>query len=56
MNQAGTGQALTGAMTREAVLDLMLPVDEAVREWPRKTGRSARNQVLDAVRARGLSY
>ena len=56
MNPADTGQSPTGAMTREALLDLMRPVDEAVREWPRKTGRAARNRVLDAVRARGVSY
>lgn len=43
-------------MTREAPLDLMRPVDEAVRGWPRKTGRAARNRVLDAVRAHDLSY
>ncbi|MGX1673235.1 hypothetical protein [Streptomyces sp. NPDC055400] len=42
--------------TREALLDLMRPVDEAVREWPRKTGRAARNRILHAMRARGLSY
>jgi hypothetical protein len=56
MNQADTGQISTGVMTREALLDLMRPVDEVVREWPRKTGRAARNRMLDAVRARGLSY
>ncbi|MFE4966191.1 hypothetical protein [Streptomyces sp. NPDC056660] len=56
MNQADTGQAPAGAMTRETLLDLMRPVDEAVREWPRKTGRAARNRVLDAVRAGDLSY
>ncbi|MDH6222828.1 hypothetical protein [Streptomyces pseudovenezuelae] len=56
MNPADTGHAPAGVTTREALLDLMRPVDEAVREWPRKTGRAARNRVLDAVRARGLSY
>ncbi|WP_316765129.1 hypothetical protein [Streptomyces herbicida] len=34
----------------------MRPVDEAVQQWPRKTGRAARNWILDAVRASGLSY
>ncbi|WP_247704226.1 tyrosine-type recombinase/integrase [Streptomyces sp. RK76] len=56
MNPADTGQAPTAPMTRQALLDLMCPVDDAVREWPRKTGRTARNQVLDAVRTRDLSY
>ncbi|MFJ8112355.1 hypothetical protein [Streptomyces sp. NPDC096132] len=56
MNPADTDQAPTGTMTRETLLDLMGPVDEAVREWPRKSGRATRNRVLDAVRARGLSY
>ncbi|WP_406200623.1 hypothetical protein OG920_40010 [Streptomyces europaeiscabiei] len=56
MNPADTGQAPTGKIAREALFELMRPVDEPVREWPRKTGRAARNRVLDAVRASGLSY
>ena len=56
MHPADLGQTSTGGMTREALLDLMRPVDEAVRAWPRKTGRAARNRVLDSIRARGLSY
>ncbi|MFC8350746.1 tyrosine-type recombinase/integrase [Streptomyces sp. NPDC057280] len=56
MNPADTGQAHTATMAREALFELMRPIDDAVREWPRKTGRAARNRVLDAVRARGLSY
>ncbi|MFB7272837.1 hypothetical protein [Streptomyces sp. NPDC056244] len=56
MNQADTGRAPNGTTTRDALLDLMRPVDEAVRDWPRKTGRAARSRVLDAVRAHGRSY
>ena len=56
MHPADPGQTSTGGMTREALFDLMRPVDEAVRAWPRKTGRAARNRVLDAIRSRSLSY
>ncbi|MGV9895936.1 hypothetical protein [Streptomyces tendae] len=56
MNPADRRQAPAAPIEPQALLDLMRPVDDAVREWPRKSGRTARNHVFDAVRTRGLSY
>ncbi|MGW2651835.1 tyrosine-type recombinase/integrase [Streptomyces sp. NPDC001393] len=56
MSTADPVQAPDGTMPREALLELMQPVDEAVRAWSRNGGRTARNRILDEVRARGISY
>ncbi|MEU5951467.1 tyrosine-type recombinase/integrase [Streptomyces sp. NPDC047525] len=56
MNTTDPNHSPGDAMSREALLELMRPVDEAVRAWSPKTARAARNRILAEVRVRGLSY
>lgn len=56
MNTPDPDPAPQSTMQLEAALELMRPVDAAVRAWPSKSARAARNRILDEVRTRGVSY
>lgn len=56
MSTADSFHVPDDTMPREALLELMRPVDEAVQSWPRKSARAARNRILDELRSRGISY